>query len=209
MAAGRASVAGPGAATNAGARPPPPFAMNAGASFFCSRSSVAICDAIFPFPVFGSNPGTKNDVAIPSRPARPVRPILWTYESKSSAAVGRSKLTTCATPGTSIPRAATSVATITGAFPDLKLASAASRCDCVRSPCMDSALTPCCFDSWPATHAAVRFFWTKTSVSAGGGAFASAAISRSSLWRLSHVASSKCCAMAFTVLPTRPTPIHV
>ena len=57
--------------------------------------------AIFPLPLFGSKPGTKNDVAMPSRPARPVRPMRCTYESKSSAEVGRSKFTTCATPGTS------------------------------------------------------------------------------------------------------------
>ena len=53
-----------------------------------------------------------------------------------------SKLTTCATPGTSMPLAATSVATITGASPRLNAASAFSRWLCDLSPWMLSALTP-------------------------------------------------------------------
>ena len=165
--------------------------------------------AIFPLPVFGSKPGTKKEVAMPSRPARPVRPIRCTYESKSSAAVGISKFTTCATPGTSMPRAATSVATITGASPRLNAASAFSRWLCDRSPWMLSALMPCARVSCPATHEAVRFFCTNTSVSCGGGAFRSASSSSSSLCRLSLVASSNVCVMAFTVEPTRPTPTQV
>ena len=51
--------------------------------------------------------------------------MRWTYCSGTS---GRSKLTTWLTPGMSIPRAAMSVATSTGTWPDLKAAIARSRC---------------------------------------------------------------------------------
>ena len=158
-----------------------------------------------PLPLFGSFPGTKKEVARPSCPARPVRPIRCTYESKSSGELGRSKFTTWATPLTSIPRAATSVATKTGLRPALKAARADSRCDCERSPWMLSAGTPSRHIS-RATQAAVRFFVQNTRVRAGGGASASAARRRPSLARLSFCAHhTSRWVMAETVDPTRPT----
>src|SRR5208283_2028182 len=69
--------------------------------------------------------------AIPRAEARPVRPTRCT---KSSAALGMSKLTTCATLATSRPRAATSVATSTRCRPSEKLRRAWLRCACERSP---------------------------------------------------------------------------
>ena len=63
--------------------------------------------------------------AEPVAPARPVRPMRWTYVSAST---GRSKLTTCEIPSTSIPRAARSVATRTRKRFDLKFASVRRRC---------------------------------------------------------------------------------
>ena len=62
-----------------------------------------------------------------SRDHAHVRACARASSRDSPAAVGRSKLTTCATPETSMPRAATSVATSTGLAPDLKAASADSR----------------------------------------------------------------------------------
>lgn len=77
-----------------------------------------------------SFPGWKKEVAVPLLPIRPVRPMRCTYSSMSW---GRSKLITCFTSGMSRPRAATDVATSTGARPLLKSRSAASRSCCVLS----------------------------------------------------------------------------
>mmetsp|Transcript_28034 Transcript_28034/g.95563 ORF Transcript_28034/g.95563 Transcript_28034/m.95563 type:complete len:302 (+) Transcript_28034:105-1010(+) len=110
-----------------------------------------------------------------------------------------------------MPRAATSVATSTGALPARKAPSAASRCDCVRSPCMLSALhPPGALPSSLATHAAVRFFCTNTSArSDAAGRPPSASTRSSSLRLLSFGARTNRCVIAATVLPTRPTPTHV
>ena len=75
--------------------------------------------------------GVTKVVATPFAPARPVRPMRWT---KSSEPFGRSKFTTCAMCETSMPRAATSVATSTRALLSANFFSAEVRCDCVRSP---------------------------------------------------------------------------
>ena len=77
-----------------------------------------------------SLPRSKNAIAQPWFPIRPVLPILWTY---SSISMGRSKLITILTSAISNPRAAIAVAIKTGAFPDLKSLKAHSRSSWDRS----------------------------------------------------------------------------
>ena len=61
--------------------------------------------------------GVTKRTATPARPARPVRPMRWTYASTSW---GMSKFTTWLMRSTSMPRAATSVATTISTAPLLK-----------------------------------------------------------------------------------------
>ena len=79
-----------------------------GTSCFASDSKSTNPGAIF---IFDS---LKNEVAHPVLPARPVRPIRWTYSSTSD---GKSKLITWRTFEMSNPLAATAVATRIGAWP--------------------------------------------------------------------------------------------
>mmetsp|Transcript_37663 Transcript_37663/g.118039 ORF Transcript_37663/g.118039 Transcript_37663/m.118039 type:complete len:302 (-) Transcript_37663:1163-2068(-) len=71
-------------------------------------------------------------IAVPERPARPVRPERWTYDSESC---GRRYCTMRSTPSMSMPRAATSVATSTGKWPSRNFCSVVSRAFCEMSPC--------------------------------------------------------------------------
>src|SRR6476660_9361228 len=88
-----------------------------------------------------------------------------------------SKFTTCVMSSTSIPRAATSVATRTSTLPWAKPASAFWRCDCERFPCMATAWT-CCFSSRLARRSAPRFVRTKTSVRRRGLVYVATGIAR-------------------------------
>ena len=118
---------------------------------------------------------------------------------------------TCATPSTSRPLAATSVAISTPDLPDLKLARATSRCPCVRSPWISSTPTlrlprpsprpP--FSSCLRYHEAICLRAVKTIVGPSTAAMASCSIS--SLCHLSLVASTMRCSMPPTVLPILPT----
>ena len=79
---------------------------------------------------------------VPAAPPRAVRPDRWTYVAASG---GGSTWTTRSSESTSMPRAATSVATRTGTSPEAKPASAARRAVCPRSPWSASTRMP-----WPA-----------------------------------------------------------
>mmetsp|Transcript_22701 Transcript_22701/g.63829 ORF Transcript_22701/g.63829 Transcript_22701/m.63829 type:complete len:350 (+) Transcript_22701:140-1189(+) len=212
----RAPRAPPPRTSGAGCVPPlpPPPPRKSGTSWPDSRRSVTRDSAILPFPCLATSPGTKSEVARPGWPARPVRPMRWTYESKSSLAKGKSMLITCSIPATSSPRAATSVATSTLQVPARKAASADSRCDCERSPWISSAAMGAKRSSGDASegpplcniflsHVALRFFSTKTSVRPLRSP--KAATTSASFFRLSACASTMRWVMVPTVLPTRPT----
>ena len=77
--------------------------------------------------------------AIPSAPARAVRPMRWTYVSGS---FGRSKLTMCEISSTSSPRDAMSLAISTIVLPLLKFPSARCRAFWLLLPWIASEVIP-------------------------------------------------------------------
>mmetsp|Transcript_16919 Transcript_16919/g.50519 ORF Transcript_16919/g.50519 Transcript_16919/m.50519 type:complete len:357 (-) Transcript_16919:1142-2212(-) len=84
---------------------------------------------------YRSSRGVYMAMAVPDRPARPVRPDRCRNDSVSA---GSSKCTTRSTAGMSNPRAATSVATSTRHLPSRNRCSVRSRLACEMSPCRTS-----------------------------------------------------------------------
>ena len=125
--------------------------------------------------------GDKRTELLPLRPARPVRPLRCVYESASS---GGSAWITRAMSCTSMPRAATSVATSTRSLPRLKSASARLRSGCSISPEIELTAKPASRSSLAvrATSARVR---ANTSVCSSGLASSRLTIA-SRRWRGIH-----------------------
>ncbi|MNN19011.1 hypothetical protein D3C81_1322370 [compost metagenome] len=86
------------------------------------------------------SPWQISEMARPSLPARPVRPMRCTY---SSPLRGMSKLITRSRPSTSRPRAATSVATRIFTPPCFRRSIASLRSFWSFSPCSTNALYSC------------------------------------------------------------------